>query len=427
MKNKNLLVLFVLLIAVLAASYAWSKPSVRTNVERAIGAQVVWSGSFPSGLTIVNDGEIVRNADIQNGLVIKASHIIVEDSKIHNAQGHGWIATSSKGQAIEDITVRNSYIYDNAKGTCYPGCSGGWQSGGKVQSYSDAYPVHNVHIYGNHIYQNYGEGLGLRGYDIVVENNIFWDNFSFDIYWNSWDVVVRNNFVYHTGDSKFDRNGYPAACMGGQEEGFANWPKSAHDWQVYNNICYKGKYGFRYGGGGGGPTPGLVNAVIAYNTYVQTVNAEISVAFAPAQNNVLVTSNIAKRISVTNTNLIARNNADVTLAGGFDPSNFVPASAPRGEVIQNISTDFFGKSRTSYTIGAVELGSISITPTPATPTNTSVPGTATFTPLPVTQTPTISTITITPSPTITPSVTPTKLCYKVIVGDQTIGQFCPTP
>lgn len=384
-----------------------------------IGVQPkVYSGLYPNGLVVNEAGAIVENAEIMNpngvGLTIRAEGVVVDNVKVHDAKSHGVLILASH------TIIRNSVIRNNVSGTCYPNCSGGWESGLKCQSKDGgAGLVQDIQILNNTIYENKGEGMGLRCADVLVKGNTVYDNFSFNIYFNSWNITVENNFVYCSGKNL--RDGYPAAGIGGQEEGFANWPKSAHDIVVRNNIVYACKYGYRYGGAGGGIDPGLVRASIYNNTFYKTNMAEISVVYAPAQADVLIFDNIARRVSYDGRGAVSWNNADIDMQGGDSPIYFMPYRHVAGEF--NTPIDFFGHARSLFTVGAVEWGGDYTTATvTAIPSKTLTPTkaptlTATRTPAPMTAPPT-KTATITPThATFTPSPTVTT----------TPGFVCPKP
>lgn len=398
--------------------------TVRNFIAGVVGAMVVatiglaaptvYSGNYPNGLVITEPGAIVRNADISNprgvGLIIRAEGVLVDNVVVHGAKSHGILVQAS------NVTVQNSVIENNVLGTCYPNCGGGWESGVKCQSKDGgAGLVQNVKFLNNTVRNNLGEGFGLRCADILVQGNTVYDNFSFNIYFNSWNVVVERNFVYCTSDTKYYRDGQPAAGIGGQEEGFTNWPKSAHDITVRNNIVYGCKYGYRYGGAGGGIDPGLVRASIYNNTFYQTKNAEISVVYAPAQEGVIIYDNIAKRIQYDGRGAYSYNNLDIKLTGGYRPELFTPESHVAGEI--NVKDDFFGELRKLFTIGAIDWKGV-VDPSTLTPTDTATStltptSTATKTPTPA---PSLVVNTKTPTPTFTltpfPTFTATPECFS---------------
>jgi len=382
--------------------------AVGVLIATAIGLNV--PTVYPNGLIVTVPGTVIRNADITNpngvGLIIRAEGVVVDNVRVHDTKSHGILVQAS------NVTVQNSIIEGNVRGTCYPNCSGGWESGVKCQSYNGGDGlVHHVKFLNNIVRNNYGEGFGLRCADVLVKGNTVYDNFSYNIYFNSWNIEIDSNFVYCTDDARYFRDGQPAAGIGGQEEGFNNWPKSAHDIVVKNNIVYGCKYGYRYGGAGGGPNPGLVRASIINNTFYKTRGDEISIVYAPAQEGVIIQDNIAKRVKYDGRGAVSWNNVDVPLVGGYDPELFRPEFHYAGEM--NYPFDFFGAARTVFTVGAVEWRSQSvptITTSTSTPTATATP-TKTRTPAPVTapptRTPTITPThaTWTPSPTRTPTAT----------------------
>lgn len=267
----------------------------------ALNEPVVYSGNFPNGLIVTADNAIVTDADIQNpngnGLVIHANNVLIDDVIVHNVQGHGII--------IEDhhnVTLRNSTIYDTVKGTCYPSCSGGWSSAVKIRSSNETDKLaYGILIENNLIFENFGEGLGMRGSQIIVRNNTLYDNFSVNIYSNSDNVLVEKNYVYCTTNSKFYRDGLPATGIGVSQESFTNWSGHAYNQTVINNIVNGCKNGFVFNNSEVGVTPtGLRNSTIAYNTFANTYRMPIRIDYESGQTNIIIQNNIGTMATSSN-------------------------------------------------------------------------------------------------------------------------------
>jgi hypothetical protein len=146
---------------------------------------------------------------------------------------------------------------------------------------------------GNRIFHNYGEGIAMRGTNILVRGNTVYDNYSVNIYSNSQHAVIDRNFVYCTANSGYERNGLPAGGIILAEEYFPGWGARVKYTSITNNIVAYCRSGVRYSGAdsqviGGG----LKYSTIAYNTLYGTVEAALGIEYESAQAGNLIADNI---------------------------------------------------------------------------------------------------------------------------------------
>jgi hypothetical protein len=254
---------------------------------------VTYTGKYPNGLVVSENGAIVENADIsQSGsgvcLKITGDNVTVRNSKIHDCVDHGVQFLGTNGGLIE-----NSEIYRAAMKYKPNSVGSSWPSLLKVQSVDESASglSHDITIRNNYIHEGYGECMGLRGSRINVTGNHVKDCFSIGIYSNSDHTRVENNNVECTGNPEFSRAGYPMVGIGFAEETFANWGAHGHDSQtVLNNTVTGCKYGVRYGTSDN--SMGLANTEIAFNKLFNTKLAAISITHYPNETNVNIHDNI---------------------------------------------------------------------------------------------------------------------------------------
>jgi hypothetical protein len=213
---------------------------------------------------------------------LAGDYSVADHLTVHECSDHGIYVNSAA-----HVQVLNNTVYRTVLSNAGRNATSGWGSAIKVRLSED------ILVQGNTVYNNYGEGMGLRGSFVTVRGNTVYDNFSVGIYSNSDHLLVEKNFVYCTPNSGFERNGAPMVGIGSAEELFSGWGSHATDLTIINNIVYACKYGFRYGGAETGVEgAGLRNTVIAHNTIADTTNSAISIAYESAQANVLIANNI---------------------------------------------------------------------------------------------------------------------------------------
>lgn len=321
-------------------------------------SQTIYSGIYPNGLIVTVDGAIVTDAEIQNisgrGLVIQADNVLVEDVQVHNVSSHGIVI-----EAAHNVTVRNSIVYDTAKGTCYPSCSSGWASAIKVQSLNETTGLaYNILIENNVIRENYGEGIGARGSEITIRENELYDNFSVNIYSNSDYTYIENNYIYCTENSRFYRDALPATGIAISQESFSGWSGHAHHETIVNNIVTGCKNGIAYNRSESGVTPtGLRDSVIAFNTLANLKRAAIRIDSEMGNSNIIVHNNIGTMADTSNF-------TGISYQGNVMQVNFINSTEEFSFLLENdvsatgayvILYDFSGDRRTApFNVGAWE-------------------------------------------------------------------------
>ena len=377
---------------------------------------VTYSGVYAQGLVVAENGAVVDGADISNSgtgpcLKITGDNVTVRNSKVHGCKDHGIIVLGANNVLIENNEVWNTAMR-NAPNTI----SGGWPSQIKVQSVDETAEglAHHITIRGNYVHHGYGEGMGLRGSYITVEGNTVQDNYSVGIYGNSDHATIRGNFVLCTGDPKYNRDGLPMSGIGFAEETFAKWGAHGHDSQVViNNVVEGCKYGFRYGNSANGM--GLVNTVVAFNTFSNIKAASVSITYYANQSNVTVQNNLISSV-LSMKNIVDAGNVKYSFAAGSKAEDYrltgpLPATGPH-----LVEVDYGGAVRSSpLDAGAWEFfGEV----VPVTFTQVSASETVTFIP---TITPTRTAVpSATRTPLVVPSATPSAECIYFASHKETV-------
>jgi len=297
-----------------------------------------------TGLVVTEDNAVIENYDITNtrggvGLKITGNNVTVRNCFIHDTKDHGVLFLGTNGGLLENCEITRCAMRSKPNTI-----SGGWPSLVKVQSVDESPNglAQNIVIRNNYIHHGYGEGMGLRGSNIEVYGNTVEDCYSFGIYSNSDHVHIHNNFVV-ARDRAYYRGGYPMAGIGGAEETFARWGAHGHDTAtIENNIVVGCKYGYRYGRSDNGK--GLVNVIIAFNTFSDCKNTPVSVTYYSNQKNLLVANNIAnKTISVKGATLSGNL---VKSTNGYAPDDFKLTSPLPASPVYEVEKDFGGNVRT---------------------------------------------------------------------------------
>jgi hypothetical protein len=250
-----------------------------------------YTGRYTNGLVVSENNSVVDGADISGGgvcLRITGDNVTVKKTKVHDCQDHGVLFLGTNGGLIE-----NSEIYRAAMRNPPNSISGGWPSLLKVQSVDESTSglAHDITIRNNYIHEGYGECMGLRGSRINVTGNHVKDCYSIGIYSNSDHTRVENNIVECSGNTHYNRDGYPMAGIGFAEETFVNWGAHGHDTQtVLRNTVTGCKYGFRYGRSEN--NMGLANTEIAYNKFLNIKVAPISITHYPNETNINIHDNV---------------------------------------------------------------------------------------------------------------------------------------
>ncbi len=409
-------------------------------------------GTFTSLVSLTKSNVTLIGGVYTNGFEIKGSFVTIQGVEASassgvcvRALGHDLILDGITAHDCPDhgiyiyntynVTLKNSTVYHTAMMNQSKTLTSGWPSGIKVKI------SNNILLENNTVFNNYGEGFGLRGSYITVRGNTVYDNYSIGIYANSDNLLVEKNFVYCTGDPEFDRTGLPMNGIAIGEEFFTGWGAHAYNETVINNIVSGCKYGFSYNGAEDGVTGGgLRDSVIAFNTFYQTKQAGVRILYVAAQKNVLIANNVTttapKLDNPTGITMVA--NKAVSLAGGTSPTGFKLPAANSADSAYSLQTDFSGSRSAPLDIGAWDFGGTTTTSTPAststvvaTNTSTAVPTkTSTLAPTKTAtptsgpgNTPTTTSGPATFTPTVNPPATATLTSTPIVTGILSAGIY----
>lgn len=127
--------------------------------------------------------------------------IWVRGNHIHHSwRGAVYPNVDSSGLTFEDNDVHHNVRVNQDKSYCH---NGGWPSTVNLTGAGDV-------VVGNHIHENWGEGIGAYGSGHIVTDNVLNDNYSVDIYVNNIEgSEIARNFVYSLGLESFKRYFYP--------------------------------------------------------------------------------------------------------------------------------------------------------------------------------------------------------------------------
>ncbi|HEY0141053.1 MAG TPA: right-handed parallel beta-helix repeat-containing protein [Thermoanaerobaculia bacterium] len=319
-----------------------------------------------------------------------ANNIRVLGNTVHGSFRNGIYFGYDTAGSIYDITVDGNTVRNNVLENQGHTWSGGWANGIMVSQ------ADRARITNNKVYQNDGEGIiYLLATNGVIEGNEVYDNYSVGIYLdNARLTTINRNFIYSTGNTRYFRNGHPAAGLGTANEQGYGTTLPLSDLTFTNNIVVNARWGFYYGAydlGGG-----LRNVTVANNTFYQTTEAMIWVE-NDAHANSIVENNIFQQVGsgrgadVSGTGVTYRNNGwygvsagaaaglgDVlanpsfTNPGGRTAADYKLRStspAANAAVTRALATDYFGGAR----VAPLDLGAHELTATAADTIAPSIP------------------------------------------------------
>ncbi|MEM8529424.1 MAG: right-handed parallel beta-helix repeat-containing protein [Chloroflexota bacterium] len=339
--------------------------------------------------------------------VVHGHHMILAENDINKTQGMG-IRVRGYAAYIQDegdttrrsedvLITHNQVSQTNLSNSGDAKERGNW--GGAIQAWN----AEQVSILHNHVFENYGEGIGLSTVrDGVVADNRVSDSFSVQIYLdNASHSTVARNFIYTTKNPSFFRGDYPAQGIGLANEVYDIAQRERYHLNhntIHNNIVVGGVHSLTYGLHGGihhdgdGQPRGVKNTVIAHNTFYGSHFEMIKFAEDPHTTNVMFANNIFYQTSSSALIEIdemsglqfthnlwyggdaedAASPADQTSdpllnnPGGYDPADYqMQTNSPiRDAGIGDYApdTDYFGNPRPvgdGFDIGAYEVGSLS--------------------------------------------------------------------
>ena len=264
-------------------------------IRPAHGEKVILDGSkLPAGTDLFTlhttdyvdfAGFEVRNATRTAVVLWHASNTRVLDNDIHHAWRNGIYVGGDVTPAAFNITISGNQVHDNALENQYhTRTTGGWPAA-VVVSRTDG-----ATITANRIYNNDGEGLiALRSNSQLIESNEISDNYSMNLYLDNARFITANANLIHSSNSRYFRNGKPAAGIG-----VANETKDVMNWSsdnvFTNNIVVGTRWGFYYGNYESGG--GLRNTKILNNTFYGSVEHIIQIDASSQHTNSVVRNNI---------------------------------------------------------------------------------------------------------------------------------------
>jgi parallel beta-helix repeat protein len=225
------------------------------------------------GTLFTVDGDYVRVRDLEvknslwMGLVARGAH-----DEIVNVHSHGhW----ENGILISgDFSLVDScYVYYNCKSNANCGNTrGNWASGLSAARH----PAHAT-IRDCRVWNNWGEGLSTyEATYTTIEDNIVYDNSQPNVYLSdTTNTLLQRNIVYSTPGNICNCGAQIGIAMSNEKRNPAS-----RDNTVINNFvmgCKRNFYWWR-----DALTDGLINVVIAYNTFV---NSSYEVNFKVADGN----------------------------------------------------------------------------------------------------------------------------------------------
>lgn len=318
----------------------------------------------------------VRNATKIGIVVWHGRNTRVLNNVVHDATRNGIYVGGDVAGANSDITISGNSVYNTVLENQYHTMNGGW-AGAVVVSRTE-----RATITGNRIWNNDGEGLiSLRSNYATIRNNEIFDNYSVNLYLdNARFVTADGNMIYSTGNTRYFRNGKPAAGISVANE-TKDIMNPSSDNVFVNNVVVGTRYGFYYGNYESGG--GLKNTKVVNNTFYGSIDEIIRVD-NDAHANSLVANNIffqtgsaAPRYSGAGP-VVYRNNlwyggssgaaagtgdlvGDPRFArpGGFKADDYrltdLSPAIHTAVDLGDVTTDFFGSARTpTYDIGAHE-------------------------------------------------------------------------
>lgn len=333
----------VFLVIALIVGMTFFVPNPFTSTTRNI---TITGGTYTRGLVVSSDNAIVDGVDVTNTnggvcLKITGNNVTVRNSYIHDCKDHGVQFLGTDGGLFEHNEITRAAMR-YAPNTV----SSGWPSLFKVQSVDETETgvARNIVVRDNYIHEGYGECMGLRGSNILVESNFVKDCYSVGIYSNSDHTQVLRNFVLCTGNPKYNRSGYPMTGISNAEETFTKWGAHGHDTQtIVNNIVSGCKYGYRYGTSS--KRNGLAHSVIAFNTFYKTKQAPISITYYASQTDDTIHNNIARKVSANPAGISIQGNVIMEFAEWSTSTDFILTAPLPAQGSYTISTDFGDRAR----------------------------------------------------------------------------------
>ncbi len=236
-----------------------TQPIVMTNYP---GERPVIDGAYT-----LPEGQPARyNTTVQPNLFfvwealvrIKGSHIRFSGIEVMRSLGRGIIVGYKANDFSTDVRVQNCSAHDTrnapllvlyADNVLIEGCDFYYGSNYATHdrpatelnwpSAVSATSSNNVTFRGNLVHENWGEGLAptTDSTNVIVENNVIYDNFALQLYIHrSQHVLVQRNLLYHTNNPLFRRGGDPSTCIALNNEDNFVGSIMVRDVTIINNI-----------------------------------------------------------------------------------------------------------------------------------------------------------------------------------------------
>lgn len=243
----------------------------------------VETGIFILGNYINISGLEIKNV---NGICARfdGTNINISKMTVHHCRDHG-VQIQGKQIKFENSKIFLADLINQPQNH-----SSTWPSGLKIRA------GEYITVTNNTIYNNYGEGIGIRGKHIVLKNNTVYDNFSVNIYVdNSSNVTLDSNFAFCTGNTEFYRSNHCAINLAAYEEYYSGWGSNLGQITIINNIAAFGHHNIALGWYDTRVSqPGVKGALVANNTLWGSSERGFIIFDAPANQNIRVYNNIVQ-------------------------------------------------------------------------------------------------------------------------------------
>lgn len=172
----------------------------------------------------------------QGAAIDIGGNTLIRNIRISNCQIHEIRGAAIRGQNLTDLLVEGCDVYHagNYAPHDLTGVKVKWPPIVKVMTST------NLTYRRNTIHENWGgAGLaaGVDSNNVVIEDNIIFNNFAVQLYVNrAQNVLIQRNLLYHTNDPKFRRGGDTSQCISLNNEVVTGAKLSTKTIRVINNI-----------------------------------------------------------------------------------------------------------------------------------------------------------------------------------------------
>ncbi len=256
--------------------------------------------SYDGLISVKADWVTVTGFEIRNskymGVGLYGKHDTISGSYVHHTQKSGINISGDYGAAIANRVWRASILNEYGK-------SSTWSTGITASRDSTDGLTQYAIIRGNVVWEVWGQGISTYESDhILMEDNIVHDSYATNIYLSdTTNTLCQRNFVYMNPNSYVFGHGANVGIMMGDEKAK---PASANN-KVINNIAYYNRRNFYWWQGNF--NGGLINDVIANNTFVNAAAVNNIQINSGAHKNTLIDNNIINQDGSLAIALVAKN------------------------------------------------------------------------------------------------------------------------